>query len=148
MNNQDTRREPPYSLRLTKEERAILRDRAGRIALGTYIKSVLFSDTAMAPRRRVSSPVKDVKALADVLAALGASRIANNLNQLAKATHIGSFYFDEETKRDLTRACDDIKVMRQLLMHALGQRGAKEPLAAESTSQTFARAAKSKRFSL
>lgn len=150
MTYQKKRREPPYSLRLTEKERAWLRDRAGNICLGTYIKSVLFSDASPAPRRRrsASAPVKDAKALADVLACLGASRIGSNLNQLAKATHIGSFHFDEETKRQLVRACEDVRVMRQLLMQALGQRGPQEPKANETVSQTFARVSHTKRYTL
>jgi hypothetical protein len=140
------KREAPYSLRLTFEERAKLNDNAGTMPVGSYIKSILFAEDAPKYRRRKSSPVKDMKALADVLAALGATRIANNLNQLAKATNIGNFYFDEDTKRDLKRACDDVRVMRQVLMHALGQHPSHEPRAPESTSQSFARAVKAKRF--
>ena len=71
-------------------------------------------------RTRGKTPVKDQKALAEVLACLGASRIANNLNQLAKAANSGSFYFDRETKAQINAACGDIRVMRQLLMTALG----------------------------
>ncbi|EGF89184.1 hypothetical protein ABI_45310 [Asticcacaulis biprosthecium C19] len=63
---------------MTDRERAWLRDRAGNISLGTYIKSVLFSDANPKARQR-KSPVKDEKSLADVLACLGASRIASNL---------------------------------------------------------------------
>lgn len=139
--SKEIKREPPYSLRLSAEQRAILRDRAGRASLGTYIKSVLFSEEMPKTPRRRSSAVKDEKALADVLACLGASRIAGNLNQLAKATHIGNFYFDEETKRVLIATCNDVKVMRQMLMLALGYKPGQEPKAPESTSQTFTRAA-------
>jgi hypothetical protein len=113
-------RQAPFSLRLTRDERETLESRAGTMPLGAYIKSVLFADDAPKYRARRKSPVADTKALADVLACLGASRIPNNLNQLAKAANTGSLYFDEETKRDLSRACDDIRVMRALLMTALG----------------------------
>ncbi|MEJ2681299.1 MAG: plasmid mobilization relaxosome protein MobC [Gammaproteobacteria bacterium] len=39
---------------------------------------------------RKKRPIKDIKALSQVLAELGQSRIANNLNQLAKASNTGS----------------------------------------------------------
>ena len=74
-----------------------------------------------------------------MLACLGASRLASNLNQLAKATHVGNFYFDDDTKRSIKQACDDIRAMRILLMRALGQDVA-EHKPAESPSQSFARA--------
>jgi hypothetical protein len=129
----------PFSLRLTADERATLQRRAGTMPVATYIKSVLFGMEP--PRRsRARSPVRDHKALAEVLACLGASRIANNLNQLAKHANSGSLYFDRDTKHQLGSACGDIRAMRQLLMHALGIKLPAEPPAEQSISQSFARA--------
>lgn len=85
--------------------------------LASYIRSVLFPGDAPTYRARRKPPVADQKALADVLASVGASRLANNLNQLAKAANIGDLYFDEGTKRYLNRAAADIAAM---LMRALG----------------------------
>jgi hypothetical protein len=134
------KREAPFSLRLSFEERVKLRHAAGDMPVASYIKSLLFADDAPVYRRRGKSPVKDHKALAEVLACLGASRIANNLNQLAKAANLGSLYFDRETKAQIAAACGDIKVMRQLLMGALGMQLDGEPAGKQSTSQSFARA--------
>lgn len=134
------KREAPFSLRLSFEERVKLRHAAGDMPIAAYIKSLLFADDAPVYRTRGKSPVKDHKALAEVLACLGASRIANNLNQLAKAANSGSFYFDGETKAQISAACGDIKVMRQLLMSALGMQLGEEPSGKQSTSQSFARA--------
>ena len=113
---------------------------ADGLPVAEYIKSLLFSELAprIAPKRR--SPVKDHKALAEVLACLGASRIPNNLNQLAKHANSGSLYLDRETKAQLSGACADIRVMRQLLMVALGMRVDAEPVGDQSTAQSFARA--------
>lgn len=135
------KREAPFSLRLTLEERTRLRAAAGDLPIAAYIKSLLFADDAPAYRSRGKSPVKDHQALAEVLACLGASRIANNLNQLARAANSGSFYFDRETKVQINAACGDIQVMRQLLMTALGMQLGGEPIGSQSTSQGFARAA-------
>jgi hypothetical protein len=88
-------------------------------------------------RRR--TPVKDHQALAEVLACLGSSRIANNLNQLAKAANSGSLYFDQGTKAALNAACGDIRAMRQLLMQGLGMRLGDEASARQSPSQSFER---------
>jgi len=134
------KREAPFSLRLTFEERTRLRQAAGDLPIAAYIKSLLFADDAPVYRSRGKTPVKDHRALAEVLACLGASRIANNLNQLARAANSGSFYFDRETKAQISAACGDIQVMRQLLMSALGMQLGGEPLGSQSTSQSFARA--------
>lgn len=132
---------PPFSLRLTRSERAKLEDRAGSMPLASYIKSLIFAEDAAVYRKRRKGPVADTKALADVLACLGSSRIANNLNQLAKAANIGDLYFDDETKRLLARACEDVRAMRGLLMRALGLKETLVPPANETVSQTFTRAA-------
>lgn len=144
----------PFSLRLTADERAALEARAGTMPLGSYIKSLIFADNTPSYRKRKKSPVKDEKALADVLACLGSSRIANNLNQLAKAANLGNLYFDEETKRELIGACDDVRYMRALLLSALGHQTARATTAAApaapkpTTSLSFTIAASHKRYSL
>lgn len=142
----DGRRAPPFSLRLSFEERGAIERAAGDLPVAAYIKSVLFG-TERPRATRTRSPVKDQKALAEVLACLGASRIANNLNQLAKHANQGNLYFDHETKAALGAACEDIRAMRQLLMAALGMKQGGEPPARESASQGFARAT-GKRFAL
>lgn len=133
-------RAAPFSLRLTLNERAALERCAGNMPLASYIKSVLFAEDAPKYRARRKGPVENAKALAEVLACLGSTRIANNLNQLAHAANVGNLLFDDETKRDLDRACDDIRVMRLLLMTALGMKVPDTP-SPESTSQGFTRAA-------
>ncbi|MBL1438167.1 MAG: plasmid mobilization relaxosome protein MobC [Rhodobacteraceae bacterium] len=109
--------------------------------LGSYIKSLMFAADAPKYRKRRKAPEIDEKALAELLACLGASRIANNLNQLAKAANTGSLYFDDETKRVLNRACNDVQAMRELLLKALGVATNGNGKIIESTSQSFARVA-------
>ncbi|MCB2062674.1 MAG: hypothetical protein KDE25_04295 [Novosphingobium sp.] len=133
-------RAPPFSLRLTKTERAKLEARAGTMPLASYIKSLVFAEDAPTYRKRRKGPVEDRKAIVDVLAALGRSHLAVTMSHLAKAAEIGDLYFDEETKRLIARACDDIKAMRQMLMHALGLKSS-EPPAHETVAQSFARKA-------
>ena len=110
----------PFPIRLTDAERCLLLDRAGRVPLGTYIRNALLSGDAQAKRRRQTRPVKDHEALARVLSALGQSRIANNLNQLAKAVNIGVLPVSPETEQDIGEACDAVRAMREALMLALG----------------------------
>lgn len=116
-------RPKPFSLRLTFEERTRLEQAAGGQPIGGFIKARLFgAGQSLKPaRRRV--PVKDHQALGEVLARLGASRIAGNLNQLAHAASLGALHVDEAVRQMLDAACREIVEMRQLLMRGLGISG-------------------------
>ncbi|MBF9045104.1 plasmid mobilization relaxosome protein MobC, partial [Rhodobacterales bacterium HKCCE4037] len=110
------KRGAPFSLRLSFEERAKLERQAGSLPLASYIKSVILDEEAPTYRQRRKPVEADQKLLAEVLACLGSTRLANNLNQLAKAANSGALYCDSETKSELNRACDDVRAMRLLLM--------------------------------
>ena len=112
---------PPFSLRLTYEERARLDELAGDKPLGAYIREKLLGDDVAPRSRRGNSPVKDKEALGRVLGALGGSRLSANLNQLAKAVNTGSLPVTPETEADLTEACRKIADMRTDLLRALGK---------------------------
>lgn len=108
------------SVRLTDEERSVLLAKAGSIPLGTYIRKVALADAEQASRRRSRRPVGDQEALARILAMLGQSRIANNLNQLAKAVNIGALPVTPETESEILEACFAVKGLRRDLLRALG----------------------------
>jgi hypothetical protein len=110
---------PPFSLRLTAEEKAALKREAGSMPLGAYIRSKLLGE-ASRPRRSRRSPVQDEKALAQVLGELGRAKLSNNLNQLAKAVNIGSLPVTPETEKAIQDACLDVQWMRARLIEALG----------------------------
>ena len=112
----------PFSLRLTFEERAALDQAAGDQPLGSYIRSKLFEgdEAPRKPRKRPRSPVKDVQKLGEVLGRLGNSKLANNLNQLAKAANTGSLPVTPDTEKALGEACAAVQDMRKKLMLALG----------------------------
>ena len=110
---------PPFSLRLTFEERAKLERDAAGMALGAYIRSRLLDPETVAPRKRGKFPVKDHQALAQLLGLLGQSRLANNVNQLARAANTGSLAVTPDTEEALMSATADINHMRQLLIQAL-----------------------------
>ena len=121
---------PPFSLRLTFEERARLEQLAGDEPLGAYIKRKVFDGKGAGTKRALSrtrKPIKDEQKLAHVLAMLGQSRLANNLNQLAKAAHIGTLPVLPDTEREIRKACADIALMRRELLRALGHRTDTEP---------------------
>jgi Bacterial mobilisation protein (MobC) len=116
------RKIPPFSLRLTTEEKALLARQAGSVPLGAYIRSQLLGNAA-AKRREARMPVKDQKALGQLLGALGTAKLANNLNQLAKAANTGSLAVTPETEKALQDACRDVAWMRARLVAALGLGG-------------------------
>jgi hypothetical protein len=110
---------PPFSLRLTLQERSQLDKEAGPLSLGDFIRRCLFT-APDARKRAYRRPVRDDAALSRVLEALGRSRLPQNLNQLAKAAHSGSLPVTPETEQALQAACSDVAQMRQWLMAALG----------------------------
>jgi len=112
----------PYSMRFTREERAWL-DRAAAAAgipLAEFIRPRIFDESLPKRRTRSKHPVKDHEELAKVLGELGRSRLANNLNQLAKAANSGSLEVSPDTERAIKDGCADIRWMRQVLISALG----------------------------
>ena len=119
--HQEGKPPPPFSLRLSADERAELIRRAGSKPLGAYIRAQLLGNTA-SPRRASRQPAKDQQALAKLLAELGKSRLASNLNQLAKAANTGSLPVSPETEQALVQACEDVRRMRHALLTALGFR--------------------------
>jgi len=113
---------PPFSLRLTPDERHQLEAQAGAMPLASYIKSVVLADDAPKYRKRRKAPEAEQRLLAAILARLGQTRQANNLNQIAKHLNQGTLIVDEELAADLTAAIAEVAWMRTTLMNALGVR--------------------------
>ena len=109
----------PVSLRMTFEEKANLELAAAGMSLSSYIRWRIFDPASPPPKRRGKNPIKDHVALAQLLGLLGQSRIANNLNQLARAVNSGSLPVMPETEAALSKAASDIDHMRRLLLEAL-----------------------------
>ncbi len=110
----------PFCLRLSFEERAKLEQEAAGKPLGPYIRTRLFNQPSPRKRRYKRKPRTDQKLLAQILSAIGASRMASNLNQLAKAINSGSLIVSPETESALRAACRDIDFLRRELIRALG----------------------------
>ena len=130
-----------FGLRLTPDERRELDRRAGEMAVGTYIRSILFADGVKRKSRGARAPVKNHAALAQVLACLGSSRLSETLERLADAADAGVLQFDPHAPAAIHKACEDIIVMRLLLMQSLGFQIDLDSVN-ESVSQTFTRAAR------
>lgn len=115
----------PFSVRLTPEERQELERLANGRPLGQFIKDALF-DEKLRPRYHRLPPVQDHKVLAKILSALGQSRIASNINQLARAANSGSLPVNEEVVRELIQAANYIEWIRLSLIQGMGIK-AQEP---------------------
>ncbi|WP_156886366.1 plasmid mobilization relaxosome protein MobC [Rhizobium gallicum] len=100
----ENKRPSPFSLRLSATERANLLEMAAGESLGAFIKRRLFGDSKPRRSKRSGISVKDHETLARVLALLGRSRLANNLNQLAHAVNIGALPLTPETEEELRAA--------------------------------------------
>lgn len=119
-NPQKKPREAPFSLRLSFDEKALLRAAANGVPLGAYIKAKLFDEPLEKVRRRNTNPVKDHEALGRVLGALGKSRLSQNLNQIARAANMGALPVSPELEDELRQACADVEALRKELLRALG----------------------------
>lgn len=111
---------PPLSLRLTETERAALEKAAGNASLSEYIRQRVFGEAAQKRKSRHRNPVKDQQALAQVLGLLGQTRIANNLNQLAKDSNCGALVLNDDTNAKIEEAYAHVISMRNELIRALG----------------------------
>lgn len=118
---------PPFSLRLTYEERARLDAERGSKTLAAYIRERLFGVDAAPRKKRGNSPVQDKEALGRMAGALGQSRLSQNMNQLAKAVNSGSLPVTPETEAEIKEACREVSEMRTALLAALGKAPGREP---------------------
>ncbi|AGH51393.1 hypothetical protein G432_18375 [Sphingomonas sp. MM-1] len=116
----ERKRPSPFCLRLTFEQRARLEADAAGMSLAAYIHWRLFDPDQPPPRQRGKAPVKDQEAIARVIGLLGQSRIANNLNQLARQANLGTLPVTPDTEAALTEAAANIAAMRAMLVKALG----------------------------
>jgi len=88
----------PFCLRFSFEDRAKLEQEAGNQPLVTYIRSQLLENPTPRKRKRHKKPSRNNKLLGKILGQLGASRIASNLNQIARAINSGSLIVSPETE--------------------------------------------------
>ena len=110
---------PPFSLRLSNDERAYLEALAGNQPLGAYIRETLLVERAN-KRKTLRKPHINDQKIAEVLAALGDTRLSSNLNQLAKHANMGTIDVSLDTEKELEYAYQAILAMRNALFMALG----------------------------
>ncbi|QLF71764.1 hypothetical protein FE840_019270 (plasmid) [Peteryoungia desertarenae] len=122
--NTGPRRRAPVSIRFSESELEALTGLADGLPVSTYIKRVLFGDNRPHTRRRTGA---DRKLLAQILARLGTYGRGPSLTRLTYLAERGAFYCDEETLGQLRLACEDVTIIRNLLMQALGKETNPDP---------------------
>ena len=110
---------PRITIRLTEQEKQHLEQAAADLTMSNYVRACLFQGE-MKPASRRRQPVKDEKTIAQLLGLLGQSRMANNLNQIAKLANTGSLPLSPDVEQDIQEACTHICDMRTMLINALG----------------------------
>ena len=117
------RSSPRITLRLTQDEAEQLAFLSAGMSVSAFVRQRVFGEGADKPKpsRRYYRPVADRQALAQALALLGQSRIANNLNQLAYHAHLGTLPVDDETAARIDEAYAFVVSLREALLAALGR---------------------------
>lgn len=117
--NKGVKHTSPVTFRATDEQKQALRDSAGRMPVGAYIRFILFDMSAL---HRPLPDFANKELIEHLLHRLGNSRISGNLNQIAKACNSGALPLDEETHALLQEACNAVLEMREELSVALGRK--------------------------
>jgi len=115
-----TKHPPPFSIRFSWDQRAELDRLSDGQSLGGYLKDILFVKKQRPYSNGYASKAQDRKTLAKLLGALGNSRIASNINQLAKAANSGSLPVNEEVVSAIMRAVHAIDWMKITLIEGMG----------------------------
>lgn len=110
---------PPFSIRLSPEELAALKRRAGSTPVSTYARELLLASDEKRPRQQFRQAVDNAK-VAQLLTELGRSRLAANMNQIATRANAGIIETTPELVQELYYACETIRIMRDTLIMALG----------------------------
>ena len=112
-----------FSMRFTLWEFDNLSERAANSSTtaADYIRQILFGEQAGKRKRVIRAVIKDAEALSKLFSMLSATRIANNINQIAKAVNQCVVHLSPEMEKLLREACLAVIEMRDLLMSALGK---------------------------
>jgi len=117
--NKGAKRPSPMTFRATDEQKQEIRDKAGRMPVGAYIR---FKVLDMPDTHRPVPDFADKELLERLLHRLGKSRLSSNLNQIARACNKGTLPLPPESKERLMKTCDAVEEMRCVLLEALGRK--------------------------
>lgn len=111
-------------IRVTVEEHTAWTNEAAGTPLSAFVRKCVrhcLANRTYRPSLKLSE--QDRKSLAQLFATLGQSRIASNLNQIAKAIHNGTIVVTPETELQIRRACEAVLTIRDILTRLLPKVG-------------------------
>lgn len=123
MTEQKPKRPGPLGFRPTRKVSARIKRDATRLnmSVGAYINYRLSQPAAPAKSGQTQDEV--LVLLAKVLAAIGASRLPQNINQLAKAANQGCLQCLPETDAFLQEACREITDISKAIRAIIDRKG-------------------------
>jgi len=110
---------PTLQIHFSQSQREKLDSWADGRPIAAYIKDVLFIEERK-PQRTHGVILQDKKLYAQALGSLGQSRLASNVNQMAKAVNSGSLQVNQETEAAILEAAKAIIVLRDVFFDAMG----------------------------
>ena len=115
----------PFTMRLNPQEREKLAKLAKdmNMSQAAFIRAKVFDGLPFNQKKgqKQKASTLDHQTLAKLLMMLGESRIANNLNQLAKHANCGTLELDsKELEAQLNESYEAVIWMRQTLLQSLG----------------------------
>ena len=111
----------PFTMRLNPQEREKLAQLAQdmNMSQAAFIRAKVFDGLPL--KQKKIAATLDHQTLAKLLMMLGESRIANNLNQLAKHANCGTLELDsKELEVQLNESYEAVIWMRQTLLQSMG----------------------------
>ncbi len=114
----------PFSIRLTAQEHERLTIMANKLGLkkAEFFRVTAFSKEVERAFELLITRREERKETARILSAIGESRIASNLNQIAFAANTGSLEFTPTVAAQINEAYTAVMRMRQMLITYQGVR--------------------------
>ena len=114
----------PLSIRVTEDEKARIKQMAGDMAVGHFVRQrVLDGEDEVRPKRHCKKqrqPKIDHVELARVLGMFGQSELAQGILALSLAVQAGELEVTTDVSEKITSACNEIHEIKHVLITALG----------------------------
>jgi hypothetical protein len=111
------------TIRFKPDEYALVTAKAGKKPVSTFLRDLALEKAAQRRKAHSPAPLKDQKALAQILALLGQHKLVNAFKQAQRHIDNGVKPTDDETLMLLRECRDLLASIHALLLRALGGRG-------------------------
>uniref|UniRef100_UPI003BAB2F23 hypothetical protein n=1 Tax=Stappia sp. TaxID=1870903 RepID=UPI003BAB2F23 len=111
------------TIRFKPDEYALVTAKAGKKPVSTFLRGLALEKAAQKRKENRPAPLKDQKALAQILALLGQHKLISTFRQAQRDIDNGVKPADDETVILLRECRDLLTSIHALLLRALGGRG-------------------------